>query len=228
MRSKRKLLATAGICLVLAVIAVLVLSRAGVIPALIPGRQTRVSLIPNPRTTPDRIVNGAKGEVLRGVRYDAAYRAIPYPNGDVPSDRGACTEVIIRALRAAGFDLQQLIHEDMVSDFSAYPNLWGLRAPDSNIDHRRVPNHLAFMCRRGQVLPRSTAGASAAAWQPGDLVYWRLPISGATHCGVVSNDRGRSGLPLVLHNIGPAATQEDCLDRWEIIGHFRYPPQRSA
>lgn len=187
------------------------------------GRQTEVALISHPRTAADRIVNGAKQEVLDGVRYDASYAAIRYPNGDVPADRGACTDVVVRALRRAGYDLQQLIHEDMTRDFSAYPNLWGLTQPDPNIDHRRAPNHIAFMRRHGQTLPLSTAGAAAATWQPGDLVYWKLAFSGATHCGVLSNDRGRDGVPLVIHNIGPVTSQEDCLTRWEIIGHFRYP-----
>jgi uncharacterized protein YijF (DUF1287 family) len=187
------------------------------------GRQTEVTLIAHPRTTADRIVNGAKEQVLHGVHYDAAYAAIPYPNGDVPADRGACTDVIVRALRGAGYDLQQLIHEDMERDFDAYPKLWGLTQPDANIDHRRVPNHIAFMKRHGQTLPLSTSGAAAATWQPGDLVYWKLAFSGATHCGVLSNDRGRDGLPMVIHNIGPVTSQEDCLTRWQIIGHFRYP-----
>ncbi len=187
------------------------------------GRQTDVTLIAHPRTVADRIVNGAKQEVLDGVRYDAAYAAIPYPSGDVPADRGACTDVIVRALRRSGYDLQQLIHEDMGRDFDAYPKLWGLTQPDPNIDHRRVPNHMAFLRRHGTTLPLSTTGAAAATWQPGDLVYWKLSLSGATHCGVLSNDRGQDNLPMVIHNIGPATSQEDCLDRWEIIGHFRYP-----
>ncbi len=184
--------------------------------------QTGIFLIPHPRTVAERIVNGAKAEVIRGVKYDASYATLPYPNGDVPADRGACTEVIIRGLRNAGYDLQQLIHDDMAVDFSAYPKLWGLSAPDSNIDHRRVPNHLVFMRRHGLELPCSTAGRDLATWQPGDLVYWRLP-SGHTHCGVISNDRSRSSLPLVIHNIGPVASQQDCLTAWKIIGHFRYP-----
>jgi uncharacterized protein YijF (DUF1287 family) len=189
-------------------------------------RQTAVTPIAHPRTVADRIVNGAKAEVIRGVQYDSGYVSIRYPNGDVPADRGACTEVIIRGLRNAGYDLQQLMHEDMKRDFSAYPKLWGLSAPDSNIDHRRVPNHLVFMRRHGLELPRSTAGRDAATWQPGDLVYWRLP-SGQTHCGVISNDRSEGGLPLVIHNIGPVASQQDCLTAWEIIGHSRYPPVAS-
>ncbi len=187
------------------------------------GSSAPLALLAHPRTAAERIVNGAKLEVRRGVRYDASYRAIPYPGGDVPADRGACTEVVIRALRHAGYDLQQLIHEDMDRDFAAYPKLWGLPAPDPNIDHRRVPNHLAFLRRHGKALPLSTTGDDAATWQAGDLVYWRLAPGGLTHCGVLSNERSPRGLPLVLHNLGPVASQEDCLDHWQIIGHFRYP-----
>jgi hypothetical protein len=191
-------------------------------------RRTDLTLTAHPRTIADHIVNGAKEEVLRGVRYDASYTAIPYPNGDVPADRGACTEVIIRGLRNAGYDLQQLIHEDMRRRFSEYPGLWGLKAPDPNIDHRRVPNHLVYMRKHGLEMPRSTSGRDAATWQPGDLVYWRLRPGGPTHCGVISNDRGRGGLPLVIHNIGPVARQEDCLTSWEVIGHYRYPPPQGS
>lgn len=182
-----------------------------------------VALISNPRTSAEKIVNGAKREVLRGVRYDAAYLPIDYPNGDVPRDQGACTDVIVRALRAAGCDLQREIHKDMTRNFPAYPRDWGLSAPDSNIDHRRVSNHLVFLKRHGRALPLGTTGADAKTWRPGDLVYWRLTPSRLTHCGVLSNDRNSKGLPLVLHNIGPTASQQDCLEKWEIIGHFRYP-----
>ncbi len=224
MRTRTKLLILAGVGLAIVVIVAVTPRRYAT--ALLPGRQATVVLIAHPRTVADRIVNGAKQEALREVRYDAAYRTIAYPDGDVPSDRGACTEVIVRALRNAGYDLQQLIHDDMVKDFSAYPKLWGLQAPDPNIDHRRVPNHLVFLRRHGQTLPLATTGAAAATWQPGDLVYWRFPGSNATHCGVVSNDRGPRNLPLVIHNAGPIASQEDCLDRWEVIGHFRYPRPR--
>ncbi len=182
-----------------------------------------IELIKNPRTVPDKIVNGAKMQVIRGVRYDASYASIPYPNGDVPAGQGACTDVIIRALRNAGFDLQKLIHEDMKRNFSLYPKKWGLRAPDRNIDHRRVPNQIVFMKRFGKELSIETNGDTAESWKPGDLVYWDLTGNNLTHCGVISNERGDSGLPLVIHNIGPVASQEDCLTRWKIIGHFRYP-----
>lgn len=181
-----------------------------------------ITLIKHPKSAADKIVNGAKTEVLRGVCYDASYMQIPYPNGDVPKEQGACTDVVIRALRNAGYDLQKLIHEDMTHNFRLYPKKWGLSRPDSNIDHRRVPNHIAFMRRFGKELPTSTTGAAADTWKPGDIIYWDLG-SGLTHCGIISNDQNADGTPLVIHNIGPAASQQDCLNNWQIIGHFRYP-----
>ena len=155
------------------------------------------------------------------MRYDARYVALAYPGGDVRPDRGACTDVIIRALRNAGYDLQQLIHEDMRRNFRLYPRRYGLSAPDRNIDHRRTPNQMTFLRRFGVTLPRGTSGSAAATWQPGDLVYCNLP-GGLGHCGVLSDRYGASGLPLVIHNVG-GASEEDCLGEWEITGHFRFP-----
>jgi uncharacterized protein YijF (DUF1287 family) len=171
-------------------------------------------------TVVGKIVAGARAEVRRGVLYDASYVRLPYPGGDVPADRGACTDVVIRALRHAGYDLQKLIHEDMRRAPGRYPR----RSPgglDRSIDHRRTANQIAFLRRQGKALPRSTSGAAAATWQPGDLVYWRLP-NGMGHCGVLSDTRGPSGLPLVIHNLG-RAREEDCLTAWTITNHFRYP-----
>jgi uncharacterized protein YijF (DUF1287 family) len=168
-----------------------------------------------------RIVEGSKAEAQRGVRYDASYRAIAYPGGDVRADRGACTDVVIRSLRHAGYDLQSLIHQDMRDHFSLYPQRYGLHAPDPNIDHRRVPNQMTFLRRHGLELPRSTSGSAAATWEPGDLVYWKLP-DGVGHCGVLSDAYDDQGLPLVIHNLAEAR-EEDCLTAWEITGHFRFP-----
>jgi uncharacterized protein len=142
----------------------------------------------------------------------------------VPADRGACTDVVVRALRAAGYDLQQLIHEDMRRYFSLYPRRYGLRRPDRNIDHRRVLNQMTFMRRHALELPTAIIGPAAATWQPGDIVYCELE-NGLGHCGVLSNERNAQGLPLIIHNIG-GARQEDCLAAWKIIGHYRYPAPR--
>ena len=192
--------------------------------AITPAAADPLALIPQPRTPAEKIVNGAKDEARRGVSYDARYVSLRYPGGDVPADRGACTDVVVRALRRAGYDLQRLIHEDMRRNFHLYPTKYGLSRPDRNIDHRRTPNQMAFLRRFGTDLPRATTGAASATWQPGDLVYWDL-APGMGHCGVLSDALNAEGLPLVIHNIG-GAQQEDCLTRWPITGHFRYPKAR--
>ena len=163
----------------------------------------------------------AAAHAQQGVtrHYDGRYVSLAYPGGDVPADRGVCTDVVIRALRATGLDLQQAVHEDMRRDFAAYPALWGLRRPDRNIDHRRVPNLETWLRRAGHALP---ASARAADYQPGDLVSWRLP-GGLPHIGVVS-DRvagDGSGRRLVVHNIGAGVQVEDVLLAWPPVGHFR-------
>lgn len=164
------------------------------------------------------IVQGAKQRALSAARYEPGYRAIAYPMGDVPDDCGACTDVVVRSLRYAGIDLQELIHEDMARNFDAYPRLWGLSRPDPNIDHRRIPNQMCYMRRHWLTLPRSARGPH---WRPGDIVYWRYE-SGVLHCGVVSDRAGPSGLLMVVHN-NSVCRQEDCLARWHVLGHFRRP-----
>ncbi len=172
------------------------------------------------RQTRDLIVMGARAEAEQGTVYDASYKVIDYPGGDVAVDRGACTDVIIRALRHAGLDLQQLIHEDMLQDFQSYPQNWGLKASDPNIDHRRVPNQMAFMSRQGRTLVLDPVN-EPEQWHWGDVVYWQFP-NGDQHCGIVSDRVNKSGIPLVIHNAG-ICTEEDALLRWKIIGHYRYP-----
>lgn len=216
---------TIGLVLVIALAAVLIVQKMAYTPHLcrapIPNT-TEINLIENPRTIGQKIVNGAKVEVQRGVHYNAAYVRIKYPGGDVPEDQGACTDVIVRALRNAGYDLQKLVHEDMSKSFGSYPQSYGLSRPDSNIDHRRVPNLMTFLRRHCRELPKATVGRPRDSWQPGDLIFWKLDY-GADHCGVLSNDRNADGLPLVIHNLGQAC-QEDCLIRWRITGHFRFLP----
>jgi len=165
------------------------------------------------------ILAAARAQMGVTVHYDPSYRSIAYPGGDVPIDRGVCTDVIIRAYRAAGVDLQRLVHDDMLAAFDAYPALWGLSRPDSNIDHRRVPNLVTFFARKGVVLPVS---AEASAYSAGDIVTWRLS-SGVPHIGLVSEsvDNGR---PLILHNIGAGVQLEAMLFSHAITGHFRYDP----
>jgi uncharacterized protein YijF (DUF1287 family) len=170
-------------------------------------------------TAADLILLGARREVKNRTAYDASYEVISYPGGDVSPDRGACTDVVIRAFRNAGIDLQQLIHEDMEKNFHLYPQKWGLSSPDPNIDHRRVPNQVCFFERFAQALTLEVEGC-LEEWQWGDVVYWRFP-DGRDHCGIISDRTKKDGIPLVIHNAG-MAREEDCLLRWEITGHFRY------
>lgn len=179
---------------------------------------------PAERSIPDLILLGAREEVKRKTRYDAAYQVIGYPGGDVDPAQGACTDVIIRALRAAGFDLQELIHEDMRDNFDLYPQLWGLNGPDPNIDHRRTQNQMLFFERFGEKLTLEVTEADLPQWRHGDFVYWRFP-GGQQHTGVISDRTNERGIPLVIHNSN-IAREEDCLLRWKIIGHYRFPKQQ--
>jgi uncharacterized protein len=166
-----------------------------------------------------KVVDSALAQTQVTTGYDPAYIALRYPGGDVPADTGVCADVIVRALRNAGVDLQREVHRDMLANFSAYPHNWGLHHPDTNIDHRRVPNLMTFFRRQGKALP---IGRQARDYHAGDLVAWDLG-SGLTHIGVVS-DRidGLSGRPLIVHNIGAGARLEDVLFSWTQIGHYRY------
>jgi uncharacterized protein YijF (DUF1287 family) len=170
----------------------------------------------------ERLVAAAVERTGHAVRYDGAYRRIPYPGGDVPEDVGVCTDLVVRAYRSGlALDLQRLVHEDMVVAFADYPALWGLRSPDPSIDHRRVPNLETFLRRRGAVLPISS---DAGAYRSGDLVTWRLPRN-LPHIGIVSDRRTPDGArPLVVHNIGLGPRLEDTLFGFRIVGHFRYLP----
>jgi uncharacterized protein YijF (DUF1287 family) len=160
------------------------------------------------------IADAAVAQVGVTTIYDPAYVHLRYPGGDVPRERGVCSDVVVRAFRGAGVDLQQAVHEDMAAHFSAYPKMWAMRGADANIDHRRVPNLMKFFERRGKAL------ALNAPYEPGDVVAWRLP-NGLYHVGVVSSARGTSDY-LVVHNIGQGTKNEDVLRAWTIIGHYRW------
>ncbi|WP_223558035.1 DUF1287 domain-containing protein [Chryseobacterium lathyri] len=154
------------------------------------------------------------------VKYDPAYFVLKYPNGDVPADKGVCTDVIIRAYRKLGIDLQKEVHEDMVKNFSKYPKTWGLKKPDTNIDHRRVPNLAVFFSKFGKVKSTET---NPALYVPGDIVTWILP-GNLTHIGIVVNKKSADGKRfLVVHNIGGGQVLEDCLFKYTITGHYQYP-----
>ena len=167
----------------------------------------------------DPFIDGAKRQVGVTRSYDPAYRKLAYPNGDVPLHTGVCTDVVIRAYRHAGIDLQVLVHEDMKRNFAAYPKSWGLRRPDRNIDHRRVPNLATFFRRHGTALRVTRRGSD---YRPGDIVTWRLS-SGVPHIGVVSDVRApRTDRYQVVHNIGAGTQLEDVLFAYEVTGHYRY------
>jgi len=165
----------------------------------------------------DRILSGAKAQLVKPAQYTGAYYRISYPNGDVPADRGACTDVVIRALRHAGYDLQRLIHED--SKRVVYPRIG--KKHDRNIDHRRVPNQRRYFERHGVSLTTKTGRGDLRQWRPGNFVFWKLP-GGLDHVGIISDRKNAQGLPLVIHNIWQTA-EEDVLMKWKIVGHFRFP-----
>ena len=173
------------------------------------------------RPKPDfylRLAYAAEKRTTFSVRYDPKYVSIPYPNGDVPPNTGVCSDVIIRSYRALGIDLQKNVHEDMKRNFSIYPNKWGLRRPDRNIDHRRVPNLMTYFSRFGQSLSKAR---QSELYKPGDVVAWNL-TNGMTHIGIVSSKKAQSGRYKIVHNIGSGPVFEDCLFNWQIIGHYRF------
>lgn len=175
---------------------------------------------PKPSTTFfEKLADSAFTLTFDKVTYDPSYFSIPYPNGDVPKNKGVCTDVVIRAYRKLGIDLQKEVHEDMKANFRLYPKIWGLTKPDKNIDHRRVPNLMKFFSRKGKELPITQ---NSEDYQPGDVVCWNL--GGAiTHIGIVSRIKNFTKTRYqIVHNIGSGQVLEDCLFSFKIIGHYRY------
>lgn len=167
----------------------------------------------------DTLIKSALAQTTQQVTYDGAYRRIGYPNGDVPANIGVCTDVIIRAYRAIGIDLQQRVHEDMRAAFAAYPKHWGLSKPDSNIDHRRVPNLQTYFRRQRAAL---AVTREASQFKAGDMVTWMLP-GNLPHIGIVTNQHTPDGKrPLIVHNIGQGPRVEDMLFAYPITGHYRF------
>lgn len=167
---------------------------------------------------PSRLTAAARDQVGVTLTYDPAYVALEFPGGDIPRDRGVCTDVVIRALRDAwGIDLQLAVNRDMKADFAAYPALWGLTTTDRNIDHRRVPNLQTLFARIGAEVPLDEG---PVPYLPDDIVTWKLP-GNLDHIGIVSDRRTAEGVPLILHNIGRGAQEEDILFAYPMTGHYR-------
>ena len=178
-------------------------------------------LIQNPKTFEERLSNAAISIIDKNVVYTPDYVSIKYPNGDVPAKTGVCTDVVIRAYRKLGIDLQKEVHEDMKANFNKYPNLkkWGLKTTDTNIDHRRVPNLEVFFERKGKKL---AVTQNSNDYKTGEIVTWmiggKLP-----HIGIITNKKSSDGKrPMIVHNVGGGQVLEDCLFSYDIVGHFRY------
>lgn len=206
------------ISLIVAIVSVL--AAVGVLAALTAAQfaATHPRVVDTAAPSARKLAAAAAAQVGVTVVYDAAYREIAYPDGDVPIDRGACSDVVVRAFRACGLDLQSEVHRDMAAHFSAYPKLWHLTRTDPNIDHRRVPNLRVFFTRRGRSLPVT---AKPADYQPGDVVSWKIGDGG--HIGVVTAKRSADGTRfLIAHNFGRGVQLQDVLFAWPITGHYRW------
>lgn len=185
-----------------------------------PEQQTETRALPeNSSPNLKLAIDGAVEQIGKTTSYDPSYQKIEYPNGDVPIETGVCSDVIVRAFRKGGIDLQKDVHEDMKDNFSSYPTRWGLKATDANIDHRRVPNLQTYFTREGKSL---STGASSETFLPGDIVTWDLG-GGVDHVGLVVNVWSKpSQRYLIVHNIGAGTRMEDVLFAWKITGHYRY------
>lgn len=166
------------------------------------------------------LVKSARSQIGVTTSYDPTYRNLAFPMGDVDKSTGVCTDVVIRAYRQQGKDLQKLVNSDMKAHWNAYPKTWGLTKPDPNIDHRRVPNLEVFFARHGKKLSTT----DKYSFQAGDLVTWRIEQDGKKlpHIGIVSDKKSSDGTPLILHNIGRGTEESDILYKFPISGHFRY------
>ncbi|MBS1711286.1 MAG: DUF1287 domain-containing protein [Armatimonadetes bacterium] len=170
---------------------------------------------------PNPIVQGARDQLKNPAKYSGRYYKIDYPMGDVPANRGACTDVVIRALRKAGLDLQEAVQKD--ANETLYPRML---VRDTSIDHRRCPNLMLYFSRHGQQFPTDPDSVRKNI-QPGDIVFWKLP-GDKDHVGIASNVMTRKGHPFIIHNVGPEVTEADVLFDWEIVGHFRMDPAKLA
>jgi uncharacterized protein len=181
--------------------------------------KNEVELIQNPKTFEEKLSNAAISIIDKNVIYTPSYVSIKYPNGDVPSKTGVCTDVVIRSYRKLNIDLQKEVHEDMKANFSLYPKTWGLKSTDTNIDHRRVPNLETFFTRKGKKL---VVSENPSDYKTGEIVTWmingKLP-----HIGIVTHKKSADGKrPLLVHNVGGGQVLEDCLFDYKIVGHYLF------
>ncbi len=190
----------------------------GSLQSIIYSPAVEVTTIPNPKIIGEKISNAALNIIDPKIVYVAKYQKISFPGGDVPSHTGVCTDVVIRAFRQLGIDLQQEIHDDMKNNFAKYPKRWGLTKTDTNIDHRRVPNVEVFFERKGFKQKNS---AVIEDYKPGDIVTWLIDGK-MPHIGIVTHLKSASGTPLVVHNAGWGQVLEDWLFLHPMVGHYRY------
>ncbi|MBN8641936.1 MAG: DUF1287 domain-containing protein [Flavobacteriales bacterium] len=178
-----------------------------------------VTAIENPTTFEEKLSNAALSIIDASIAYTPDYISIKYPNGDVPATTGVCSDVVIRAYRKLGIDLQKEVHEDMKANFSNYPTKWGLKKTDTNIDHRRVPNLEVFFTRKGKKL---TVSENPNDYKTGELVTWMIGDK-LPHIGIITHKKSADGKrPLIVHNVGGGQVLEDCLFNYTIVGHFKY------
>jgi uncharacterized protein len=176
-------------------------------------------LTTNIKSFEEKLSDAAISIIDPTVVYTPKYVSLQYPNGDVPLKTGVCTDVVIRSYRKLGVDLQKEVHEDMTANFNSYPKAWGLKTPDSNIDHRRVPNLENFFTRKGKKL---TVSQNPSDYKTGEMVTWKIGGK-LPHIGIITNKKSTDGKrPLIVHNVGQGQVLEDCLFDYEIVGHFKY------
>ena len=195
---------------------ILLLTGCDQVTSIVPKPKPNIVAITNPIAR--KLVAGGIAQTNITKSYDPAYVQLAYPGGDVPASTGVCTDVIIRAYRQIGIDLQQQVHEDMQRNFAVYPKIWRLKQPDKNIDHRRVANLMTFLDRRGAAIPIST---NPADYQPGDLVTYDLGAQIGLHIAIVSNIQGDNGYQMI-HNACCGVKVETIPRNWKINGHYRY------
>jgi uncharacterized protein YijF (DUF1287 family) len=184
-------------------------------------KKQEISPIENPNSFAEKLSNAAISIIDKEVVYTPDYISIKYPNGDVPAKTGVCTDVIIRAYRKLNIDLQKEVHEDMIANFTKYPNLekWGLKTTDKNIDHRRVPNLEIFFGRKGKTLPITQTPSD---YKIGEIVTWMINDK-LPHIGIITHLKSDDGKRnLIVHNVGGGQVLEDCLFNYKVVGHFQY------